>query len=65
MQGTRGRRTGRQTAAVLGTVGELFALLWAHKLWWAVPLLLMLLLLAALVFMAQTTTIAPFIYPLF
>ncbi|MAG36297.1 MAG: hypothetical protein CL878_08640 [Dehalococcoidia bacterium] len=61
----KGSRTVGQTGAVLGTVGELFGLLWAHKLWWAIPMLLLLLLLAALVFMAQTTTVAPFIYPLF
>jgi hypothetical protein len=40
-------------------------LLWVHKLWWAIPLLLLLLLLAALVFLAQTTAVAPFMYPLF
>jgi hypothetical protein len=65
MAGGKGSRALGQTGAVLGTVGELFGLLWAHKLWWAIPLLLLLLLLAALVFLAQTTAVAPFMYPLF
>ena len=65
MAGGKGSRVLGQTGAVLGTVGELFGLLWSHKLWWAIPLLLLLLLLAALVLLAQTTAVAPFIYPLF
>ena len=65
MAGGKGSRALGQTGAVLGTVCELFGLLWVHKLWWAIPLLLLLLLLAALVFLAQTTAVAPFMYPLF
>ena len=48
----------------LGVAGELFAFLWAQKLWWMIPLVMMLLLLAALIAFASATSLGPFIYPL-
>ena len=46
-------------------VGELWAFLWARKVWWMAPLLLMLLLLSLLVVFTEGSALAPFIYTLF
>lgn len=61
----RATRIAGQASVLIGTVAELIVLLWVHKLWWVIPMLLLLLLIAALVFLGQTTTVAPFIYPIF
>jgi len=45
--------------------GELLAFLWAVKLWWLIPMVGMLLLLGVLIILAQSSSIAPFIYALF
>ena len=39
--------------------------LWARKLWWMVPMVLVFLLFGALMFAAQSSAVAPFIYTLF
>lgn len=39
--------------------------LWARKLWWMVPMVAVFLLFGALVMMAQSSSVAPFIYVLF
>ncbi|HEY8280549.1 MAG TPA: DUF5989 family protein [Bdellovibrionota bacterium] len=39
--------------------------LWARKLWWMVPMISVLLLFGALVYLAQGSAVAPFIYVLF
>jgi hypothetical protein len=39
--------------------------LWARKLWWMVPMVAVFLLFGVLVFMAQSSAVAPFIYVLF
>lgn len=44
---------------------ELFAFLKARKKWWLAPIIIMLLLLGALIFFAQSSAVAPFIYTLF
>jgi hypothetical protein len=44
---------------------ELFAFLWAVKLWWLIPMVGTLLLLGVLIILAQSSSIAPFIYALF
>jgi len=49
----------------IGIAGELFSFLWANKRWWMVPMLVVLLLFGALVILAQSSAIAPFIYTLF
>jgi hypothetical protein len=49
----------------LGIFGELWAFLWARKLWWMAPLLVMLLLLSLLVVFTEGSALAPFIYALF
>jgi hypothetical protein len=44
---------------------ELWAFLLARKKFWLVPILVMMLLFGALLILAQTTAIAPFIYTIF
>ncbi|MGQ0645254.1 MAG: DUF5989 family protein [Elusimicrobiota bacterium] len=44
---------------------QLLAFLWAQKLWWLVPLVAVLALLGSLLFLAQGSALAPFIYTLF
>ena len=51
--------------AVLSTIGELFSFLWANKLWWMAPVVVVLLLFAGLMFLAQSSALAPFVYTLF
>jgi hypothetical protein len=55
----------RTTAGRLGIVGELFSFFWGNKRWWLVPMLVTLFLLGALIVLAQSSAIAPFIYTLF
>ena len=55
----------RTAAGRLGIVGELFAFFWSNKRWWLVPMLVTLFLLGALIVLAQSSAIAPFIYTLF
>jgi len=45
--------------------GELLSFLWVARLWWMIPMVLILLLLGALIMLAQSSAIAPFIYTLF
>ena len=46
-------------------VRELIQFAMREKKWWLVPLLLILLLLGALIVFAQSSAIAPFLYPFF
>jgi len=55
----------RTAAGRLGIVGELFSFFWSNKRWWLVPMLVTLFLLGALIVLAQSSAIAPFIYTLF
>ena len=48
-----------------GTIGELFAFLWANKLWWIIPFVVIVVLFGTLVVFAQATPVSPFIYALF
>ena len=45
-------------------LGELMAFLWEKKAWWLIPLVLLLILIGMLLVLAQSSSIAPFIYPL-
>jgi hypothetical protein len=56
---------GLMVRAILSTVGELFSFLWANKLWWMTPVVVVLLLFAGLLFLAQSSALAPFVYTLF
>jgi hypothetical protein len=44
---------------------ELWAFLRARKKFWLVPIVLMMLLFGALLVLAQSTAVAPFIYTIF
>jgi hypothetical protein len=48
-----------------GIAGELLSFFWDNKRWWMVPIIVVLLLLGALLVLAQSSVIAPFIYTLF
>ena len=49
----------------LATVGELLGFFTGNKRWWILPMILTLFLLGALIVVAQSSAIAPFIYTLF
>jgi len=49
----------------LGIAAELFSFFWGHKRWWMLPMLVTLFLFGALLILAQSSAIAPFIYTLF
>jgi hypothetical protein len=53
------------TARKFGIVGELFSFFVSNKRWWLVPVLVSLFLIGALIVVAQSSAIAPFIYTLF
>jgi hypothetical protein len=55
----------RNTARKFGIAGELFSFFMRNKRWWLVPMILTLFLLGALIVLAQSSAIAPFIYTLF
>ena len=49
----------------VATVGELLGFFTGNKRWWILPMILTLFLLGALIVVAQSSAIAPFIYTLF
>ena len=46
-------------------VREFFAFIKHEKKWWMIPLIAVLLIVGALIIFAQTSPLAPFLYPLF
>jgi presenilin-like A22 family membrane protease len=44
---------------------ELMVFLWRRKLWWLVPLVAVMLVFGLLIIFGQSTSLGPFIYPLF
>lgn len=51
--------------ARFGVALELLNFFWERKLWWLIPMMLLLLVFGLLIFFAQSSAIAPFIYTLF
>ncbi|HRY28914.1 MAG TPA: DUF5989 family protein [Elusimicrobiota bacterium] len=49
----------------LGIFRELLDYLWEQKLWWMIPMVSVLVLFGVLLFLAQGSAVAPFIYTLF
>jgi hypothetical protein len=49
----------------VGVAGELLSFFWRNKRWWLFPMIITLFLLGALIVLAQSSAIAPFIYTLF
>jgi uncharacterized protein DUF5989 len=58
-------RVARNVAGGAGTLRELFAFLWARRLWMFIPFVAILILTAVLLIVGQVTGVAPFIYTLF
>ncbi len=58
-----GRLSGLKTR--LGILGELFAFLWAAKMWWLIPMIIALIVFAALIAFGAATGGGPLIYTLF
>ena len=55
----------RRVALNAGMLGQLVAFFWSNKRWWLVPMLVTLCLFVALIALAQSSAIAPFVYTLF
>jgi hypothetical protein len=51
--------------AILSTLKELFAFMWVNKIWWMAPVVVVLLIFSGLMFLAQSSALAPFVYTLF
>ncbi len=58
-----GRFSGMKTR--LGIVGELFAFLWAAKMWWLIPMIIALVVFALLIALGTAGGGGPLIYTLF
>ncbi len=54
-----------KTSRNFGIAGELLSFFWSNKRWWLLPIILTLFILGALIVVAQSSAIAPFIYTLF
>jgi len=55
----------RTTTRNLQTAGELLGFFGRNKRWWLLPVILTLFLLGALIVVAQSSSMAPFIYTMF
>lgn len=55
----------QSTVRRFGIAGELLSFFVGNKRWWLLPVILSLFLLGALIVVAQSSAIAPFIYTLF
>lgn len=55
----------KNTARNAGVAGELMTFFFRNKRWWLVPMIVCLFLIGALIVLAQSSAIAPFIYTLF
>ncbi len=58
-------KTIKQAQGTAGTLGELFRFLAKSKKWWLTPIIIVLLLVGLLIFLAESSVVAPFIYTLF
>jgi len=58
-------KVARRMALNAGLLGQLMAFFWSNKRWWLVPMLTALCLFVALIALAQSSAIAPFVYTLF
>ena len=55
----------RNSTRNMGVVGELLVFFWNNKRRWLIPMIIILFLFGALILLAQSSAIAPFIYTLF
>jgi competence protein ComGC len=49
----------------LSTLKEFLGFLHREKKWWLIPMVIILAILAVLIIFAQSSAIAPFLYPFF
>lgn len=49
----------------LGILGELFAFLWAARMWWLIPMIVALIAFALLIVLGSASGGGPLIYTLF
>ena len=49
----------------MGILGELFAFLWAAKMWWLIPMIVALVAFALLIILGSASGGGPLIYTLF
>jgi len=59
------KRWDKRLSAKILILKELFTYLWKNKLWWMVPIVFMFILLGAIMWLAQSSAVVPFIYALF
>lgn len=59
----RGMFSGLRTR--FGILGELFAFLWAAKMWWLIPMIVALIAFALLIVLGSASGGGPLIYTLF
>ena len=55
----------RKAAANIGVIAELLTFFGSTKRWWLLPMLITLFLFGALIIVAQSSAVAPFVYTLF
>jgi hypothetical protein len=59
------KKTLKNAQGTFETLKELFTFLMKSKKWWLTPIILTLLLVGFLIFLAESSAVAPFIYTLF
>ena len=55
----------KNMALSIAVIGELFAFLWARRLWWLLPLVVVLVFFGVVFAFASASGLGPFIYTLF
>ena len=55
----------RKAALNISVAAELLTFFGSNKRWWLLPILVILFLFGALIIVAQSSAIAPFVYTLF
>jgi len=55
----------RSAGRRFGIAGELVMYFVGHRRWWMLPLVLVVLVAGLLILLAQSSALAPFLYPLF
>lgn len=55
----------RSAGRRFGIAAELLTYFAGQRRWWMLPLIIVVLLAAALIFLAQSSALAPFLYPFF
>ena len=58
-------RSAEDGRSILGLLREFWMFIKHEKKWWLLPLIILLLLLGIVIIFAETSPLAPFLYPLF